>query len=415
MNSIAQHAHEIVAQTISAVLPDEAVKRALAAQQPPENVTLIAIGKAAWRMAKAAHDVWGDHITHGVVITKYGHAQGEIGALEIYEAAHPVLDANGIAATKSALAATANLTAGNTVLFLVSGGGSALFEAPAPGISLQMLADVNEQLLRSGADIVEVNTVRKRLSTVKGGRFAQHVAPARIKTLVLSDVIGDRLDSIASGPAHPDPTTAADAAAIVEKYGLSMPDTVQAALARETPKRLENVESTIVGSVQVAVNAAAKAARALGYTPIVLTTTLDCEAREAGRLLASIAREVRESGQPLKPPCAVIMGGETVVQVRGSGLGGRNQELALAAAIALDGLSDIVVASVGTDGTDGPCDAAGGVVDGTTVATMRAAGVDAQASLANNDAYWGLNSAESLLITGPTGTNVNDVCFALIR
>jgi hydroxypyruvate reductase len=231
---------------------------------------------------------------------------------------------------------------------------------------------------------------------------------------VLSDVLGDRLDSIASGPAYPDATTAAEARRIVEKYGLALSPQAQQALARETPKRLDNVETYIIGSVRVLCEEAARAAEQLGYRPLILTTTLDCEAREAGRFLAAIVREVLASDQPIPRPCAVILGGETVVHVRGKGLGGRNQELALAAAIGIERLSGVVIAAAGSDGTDGPTDAAGGIVDGATVERLRGAGLDALQCLEENDAYRALTASGELFKTGPTGTNVNDLALVLV-
>ncbi len=415
MPTITADARAIVQQAIEAVLPEAAVKKQLQALTPPDNVILVAIGKAAWRMAQAAQSEWGRRISRGIVITKYHHAQGQIAGLEIFEAGHPLPDENGLAATRRALDITANLTARDTVLFLVSGGGSALFEALVEGVSLADLTNVTRQLLNCSANIVEINTMRKRLSTVKGGRFAQHVAPARVLALVLSDVLGDRLDSIASGPAYPDATTPADAQAIAARYQLDLPPAVCAALERDTPKSLNNVDTFIIGSVRVAAEAAATAAQKLGYAPLILTTTLDGEAREAGRFLAAIAREVMASNQPAPRPAAIVLGGETVVNVKGNGLGGRNQELALAAALAIEGLDNVAIASVGTDGTDGPTDAAGGVVDGGTVARLRAGGGHPRQLLDNNDAYHALAISGDLLITGPTGTNVNDISLALIR
>jgi hydroxypyruvate reductase len=412
--TLREDARFILERAIEAVLPEPAVRNFLHSRTPPPRVTLIAIGKAAWRMAQAALAEWGDAIVQGVVVTKYGHSQGELPGLEIYEAGHPLPDANSLAGARRALELVDPLGADDFVLFLVSGGGSALFEALPEGVTLDDLQAVNEQLLRSGANIVEVNAVRKRLSLVKGGRFAQRAAPARVLTLALSDVLGDRLDTIASGPAYPDATTAETVRAIVEKYRLSLSPTLRQLLEQETPKTLDNVETHIIGSVRVAVEAAAQAAQGRGYTPLTLTTTLDCEAREAGRFLAAIARTVRTEQKPLPPPCAILCGGETVVTVTGSGKGGRNQELALAAAIALAGLPDVVLASVGTDGTDGPTDAAGGLVDGDTVARLTACGVNAEQALADNNAYTALQASGDLLITGPTGTNVNDVTLLLV-
>lgn len=412
---IRQDAHTIINGAMKAVLPEVAVRKQLQALNLPPQITLVAIGKAAWRMARAAKIELGDRIRQGIVITKYDHSLGDIPGLELYEAGHPLLDANGIAATQRALAMTQNLTERDTVLFLVSGGGSALFEDPADGITLADLMQVNSLLLKCGANIVEINTIRKHLSKAKGGRFAQHVQPARVVALVLSDVLGDRLDSIASGPAYSDATTSAEALEIGQKYRLDLPDRVLSALRQETPKSVDNVETFIIGSVRVACEEAEKVAQSLGYASLILTTTLDCEAREAGRFLVAIAREVLTRNNPVTRPGTIILGGETVVQVKGSGLGGRNQELALAAAIGLAGLEDVVIASVGTDGTDGPTDAAGGVVDGDTIARLAAQGINARQALDNNDAYHALQASGDLLKTGPTGTNVNDLVLVLIR
>jgi hydroxypyruvate reductase len=413
--SVRDDAHFIVDRIIKAVLPEPAVRAFLHERTPPPRATLIAIGKAAWRMASAAVMEWGDAITQGVVITKYSHALGDLPNLEIYEAGHPLPDQNGLHATQRALALVDGLGDDDLVLFLVSGGGSALFEALPDGVTLDDLQAVNDQLLRSGADIVVINTIRKRLSLVKGGRFAQRAAPAHILALVISDVLGDRLDTIASGPAHPDATTAETALAIARHHQLRLSPTLWQLLEQETPKTLDNVEAHVIGSVRTAVDAVAQAAQERGYTSLVLTTLLNCEAREAGRFLASIARTVRSDGLPLPAPCAILCGGETVVTVTGAGKGGRNQELALAAAIELPGVPDVVLASVGTDGTDGPTDAAGGIVDGETTARMTVQGIDARAALAQNDAYPALAASGDLLITGPTGANVNDVTMLLVR
>lgn len=409
-----EDAASVLNAAVRAALPDIAVKRELAALDLAGPVTLVAVGKAAWRMAHAAQEVLGDRIRAGIVITKYGHSEGPLAGVEISEAGHPLPDANSVAATQEALGLVSGLGAGEQVLLLISGGGSALFEEPVQGLTLDEIIAVNDQLIRSGADIVEINTVRKRLSRVKGGRFAQHVAPARIVSLVLSDVLGDRLDSIASGPAYPDATTSEEALRIAAKYRLTLSPLAREALARETPKRLDNVETHIVGSVRVLCEAAVRAAQQLGYRPLILTTTLDCEAREAGRFLAAIGREVPAAGHPVLRPCAVIAGGETVVHVRGQGIGGRNQELAFAAAIALAGLSDVVIASAGSDGTDGPTDAAGAIVDGGTVARVHAAGLDPAQCLDNNDTYRALAASGDLFKTGPTGTNVNDLALVLV-
>ena len=401
-------AEAIVRDAIAAVLPDEAVRRALADFTPgPGRLLLVAAGKAAWQMARAALDAL-PRVDGGVVVTKYDHVKGALPGVACYEAGHPVPDENSFAATRAALELTAGLHPGDTVLFLLSGGGSALFEQPlVPGEELQ---DITGQLLGCGADIVEMNTVRKRLSAVKGGRFAQHCAPAKVFQVVLSDILGDPLDMIASGPACPDTTTCADAQAVARKYGLTLSKDAKACLAQETPKTLSNVETRIAGSVRALCAAAARACRARYYEPVLLTDHLDCEAREAGRFLADIARSHAGGGRRL----AFLAGGETVVHLTGRGLGGRNQELALAAAPGIAGLRAAVF-SVGSDGTDGPTDAAGGYVDGETLAALAAKGWSVPAALAENDAYHALQAVGGLLITGPTGTNVNDIAAALIN
>ena len=389
MNStLREDADAIIRASLNAVLPDEAVRRALEAFRPGKGrVLLVAAGKAAWQMAHTAVEVLG-RVDGGVVVTKYHHGKGEIPGVACYEAGHPVPDENGFAATEQALELVRGLTAEDTVLFLLSGGGSALFEKPLiPGDELQ---DVTSQLLASGADIVEMNTLRKRLSGVKGGRFAQ--------------------DMIASGPAAPDSSTCAQALAIAEKYRLNLSEQAKALLAQETPKALDNVTTKITGSVRQLCAAAAEACRARGYEPVLLTDQLCCEAREAGSFLGSIARAHAGQGRKL----AFIAGGETVVHLTGKGLGGRNQELALAAAPALAGWNAAVF-SVGSDGTDGPTDAAGGYVDGGTLAALAAAGWNVYDTLQNNDAYHALQAVDGLILTGPTGTNVNDVAVALVE
>ena len=402
-----QDADAIIRAAIAAVLPDEAVRRALKGRHFPGRVLLVAAGKAAWQMARAAVEALGP-VDAGVVVTKYGHVQGKLPGVICYEAGHPVPDENSFRATQAALDLVAGAKETDTVLFLLSGGGSALFEKPLiPGGELQ---DITQQLLACGADIVEMNTIRKRLSAVKGGRFALACAPARVYSIVLSDILGDPLDMIASGPAVPDRSTCAQAQAIAETYGLRLSGAARACLQQETPKALDNVETHITGSVRELCAAAAAACGQLGYQPVLLTDHLDCEAREAGRFLADIARTHAGRGQA----AAYLAGGETVVRLTGHGLGGRNQELALAAAPGLAGLPAAVF-SVGSDGTDGPTDAAGGYVDGDTAAALAARGLDAGAVLADNDAYHALQAVDGLIVTGPTGTNVNDVAVVLVR
>ncbi len=407
--TLREDADAIVRASIAAVLPDEAVRRTLRDYRPGAGKTLlVAAGKAAWQMARAAADTL-HRVDGGVVITKYGHVKEPIPGLVCCEAGHPVPDENGFAATGKALALVEGLSAGDTVIFLLSGGGSALFELPLiPG---EELRDITRQLLGCGADIVEINAIRKRLSAVKGGRFALACAPARVLSVVLSDVLGDPLDSIASGPAYPDGTSCADALAVVEKYGLRLSDAALALLRRETPKELPGVETHVSGSVRELCAAAGRAARELGYEPVFLTDRLSCEAREAGRFLSAILKSHAGSGRAL----AFIAGGETVVRLTGNGLGGRNQELALAACEGIAGLAEAAVFSVGSDGTDGPTDAAGGFVDGESFEKLKAAGLELHTVLGDNDSYHALAAIGGLIVTGPTGTNVNDVSVALLR
>ena len=406
--TLRKDADAIIRSSLNAVLPDEAVRRALKAFAPRGGrVLLVAAGKAAWQMAHAAVEALG-RVDGGVVVTKYGHVKGAIPGVTCCEAGHPVPDENSFSATEKALALVQGLTAEDTVLFLLSGGGSALFERPLlPGEELQ---DITSQLLASGADIVEMNTIRKRLSAVKGGRLAQACAPAAVFSIVLSDILGDPLDMIASGPAVPDTSTCAQALAIAEKYHLNLSERAKALLQQETPKTLDNVTTRITGSVRELCTAAANACRELGYEPILLTDQLCCEAREAGSFLGSIVRTHTGHGKKL----AYIAGGETVVHLTGKGLGGRNQELALAAAPAIAGLNAAVF-SVGSDGTDGPTDAAGGYVDGETLAALTEKGWNVFDTLQHNDAYHALRAVEGLIMTGATGTNVNDVAVALLR
>ena len=402
-------AQAVIKVALSQVKPDAAVQRALQSFQPGERTVLVSVGKAAWQMAAAAEKCLPGTLAGGIVITKYGHVKHPLPGIECYEAAHPVPDEQGFAATEKALRMVEQLNPQDTVLFLLSGGGSALFEAPLiPGGELQ---EITSQLLACGADIVEINTIRKRLSRVKGGRFARACAPARVFNIVLSDVLGDPLDMIASGPAAPDTSTCAQAVAIAKKYQLKLSPEARALLEQETPKQLDNVTTCITGSVRQLCTAAADACRTLGYEPLLLTDQLCCEAREAGSFLGAVARTHAAQGKKT----AFIAGGETVVHLTGTGLGGRNQELALAAAPLLAGLENCCVFSVGSDGTDGPTDAAGGYVDGTTDQELRDRGWDVFRTLSQNDAYHALKAVDGLIVTGPTGTNVNDVAVALVR
>lgn len=407
--NLRQEADLIIRAALQKVMPDEAVVRALKDKSFHEGrIYLVAAGKAAWQMAKTAESVLGDKLQAGVCVTKYGHVQGAISKVVCYEAGHPIPDENSFKGTQAALDMVSNLTEEDTVVFLLSGGGSALFEKPL--ISGQELSDITAQLLACGADIREMNMIRKRLSAVKGGRFAQICAPAKVYSIVLSDIIGDPLDMIASGPAFPDSSTCSQALAVMEKYRLRLSQQACRLLRIETPKELDNVETVITGSVKKLCLAAAEACESLGYRTVLLTDQLCCEAREAGSFLASIARTHQDTEYSL----AFLAGGETIVHLTGNGKGGRNQELALAAAQGISGLKDTAVFSIGSDGTDGPTDAAGGYCDENTKKRLEFAGIDIFRTLQDNNAYEALGKAGGLLRTGATGTNVNDVAVVLI-
>ncbi len=401
-------AEQIALSAIDAVRPDEAVRRALSELELGERVYLVSVGKAGWQMARAAVKYMTAPPIDGIVLTKYDHAMGDIPNVRCFEAGHPVPDEKGFSATDEIIKMCAPLTENDTVLFLLSGGGSALFEKPL--ISGGELQTITSLLLAGGADIVEINTVRKRLSAVKGGRFAKICAPARVEAVILSDVLGDPMDMIASGPAAPDSSSCRQAMEIARKYGLLISPQVGSCLMQETEKACPNVRNRIIGSVKALCTAAAAAAEKLGYEAHILTDTLSCEASEAGRWLAELMKQRSGEGKKL----ALIAGGETVVHLKGKGLGGRNQELALASAEILSTMENAALISVGSDGTDGPTDAAGGYVDSATVSRFEALSLDVKAYLENNDSYHGLEAVGGLIITGPTGTNVNDVAIGLM-
>ena len=409
MNHILRSDAEAIARrAIEAVRPDAAVKRALRQERLAGNVYLVAVGKAAWQMACAALKYMQTPICQGIVLTKYGHVMGPLPGVRCYEAGHPVPDEGSYRGTQAVLDMTEHLTEQDTVLFLLSGGGSALFEKPL--VSPEILQSITQRMLGSGADIVQINTIRKRLSAVKGGRFALWCAPAKVESIILSDILGDPVDMIASGPAAADPVTKEQAMATAQQYGLTDYPGVAECLDQETPKEVPNVHTQIIGSVRELCRAAAQAAEKLGYEPIFLTDRLDCEAKEAGQQLARFLRGRSGEGKKL----ALIAGGETVVHLTGTGLGGRNQELALAAAELLNGIPNAALISVGSDGTDGPTDAAGGYADGDTLRALKEKGLDNHSQLANNDSYHALEATGGLIKTGPTGTNVNDVAIGLI-
>ena len=408
--TLRQDAQYIIDAALRSAMPDTAVQKALGEFEAPRGkLVLVSAGKAGWQMAKAAADILGDQITAGAVVTKYAHVKEPIPGIECYEAGHPVPDENSFRATQRVIELVQDLGEEDAVVFLLSGGGSALFEKPlCTGEELQ---DVTKQLLACGADIIEINTIRKRLSAVKGGKFAQICAPAKVFSVVLSDIIGDPLDMIASGPAYPDASTSEEAVAIARKYGLKLTDAMWQLLEQETPKQLHNVQTQITGSVKQLCKSAEETCRALGYEPTVLTASMRCNARDAGSFLASIAQYHADTGKSL----AFIAGGETVVRLTGKGKGGRNQEIALSAAEEIAGIPGAAVFSLGSDGTDGPTDAAGGYCDFETREKLARQGVSIPAVLQDNDAYHALGKCEGLLMTGPTGTNVNDLSVLLIK
>ncbi|MGI6725066.1 MAG: glycerate kinase type-2 family protein [Christensenellales bacterium] len=409
--SLYEDARLIMKEALASALPDNAVQKALNELRLDNDgkTVLIAIGKAAWQMAKAALSVLGDKVHAGVVITKHGHSMGDLPHVRVFEAGHPVPDEDTITATGAALQAVRGLTEKDMVLFLISGGGSALFEQPK--VNLDELKDITGQLLAAGCDIVETNTIRKRLSNVKGGRFAQLCAPARVFSIVLSDIVGDPLDMIASGPAYPDSSTKEDALQIIKRYRLNLSPETLTAMEEETPKALSNVTTKITGSVRQLCDSAADTAKRLGYKPFILTASLRSVAKEVGAFLGAMAEYHQQSEKSL----AFICGGETVVHLVGNGLGGRNQEIALAAVPYLSSCKDTCLFSLGSDGTDGPTDAAGGYVDDRTSSRFEEIGLDNRAMLDNNDAYHALKAVDGLIMTGPTGTNVNDVTVLLIK
>ncbi len=386
------------------------------------NIYVIGGGKAGAAMAAAIEKLLGRRITGGVLNVKYGHVK-KLRRVELVECSHPVPDENGVAGARRIAEIAASAGSGDLVIVLISGGASALMPAPVEGITLAEKQAATRVLLECGAHIGEINCIRKHISTIKGGQLARLAAPADVLALMLSDVIGDDLSVIGSGPTTPDPSTYAQAKGILDKYGAweRTPATVRARLESgirgeiaETPKQLDNVHNLIVGSNQLAVDACVQKARELGLRPLVLSTTIEGETRDVARMHAAIAREIVNTGRPVKPPCCVISGGETTVTIRGTGLGGRNQEFALAAAIDLAGTPNVVVMSGGTDGTDGPTDAAGAIADGQTIERASKLGLSAAEFLARNDSYHFFEAVGGLVKTGPTNTNVMDVRLMLI-
>lgn len=406
-------------RALAAVDPGELVGRYLP-PAPRGRTVVIGAGKAAARMAEAVERHWQGAL-QGLVVTRYGHG-APTARIEVIEAGHPVPDEAGVRAATRMLDLVSNLTEDDLVLCLMSGGGSALLSLPAPGITLDEKRDINRALLRSGAPIGEMNCVRRHLSSVKGGRLALACHPARVVTLVVSDVPGDDPAVVASGPTVPDGSSGADALAILAKYGIAVSDAARAvladpALAAPLPgdPRLARNETIVIATAQAALDAAAEAARAAGITPLLLSNSIEGEAREVAIVHAAIARQVFEQGQPVKAPCVLLSGGETSVTVRGQGRGGRNAEFLLALAIALRGQPRTYAIACDTDGIDGTEDNAGAILAPDTLARALAVGRDPTAMLANNDGYSLFSALGDLVVTGPTRTNVNDFRAILVN
>lgn len=391
-----------------------------------ERIWVVGGGKASTAMAAALYSILGARLTGGLVVTKYDHVDPtlDIGPVKVVEAGHPLPDEAGVTGSRRMADILTRASGRDLVLAVISGGGSALLVLPANGLTLADMQRTTDLLLRCGATVVELNTVRKHLSQIKGGGMARLAGQAPVASLVLSDVVGDPLDAIASGPLVPDPTTFADAWNVLQRYDLveRVPKAVRDRLRAgcddrvpDTPKpgtaRFQHVQTIVIGSNRQAAEAAVKAAQGWGLNALLLSTFVEGEARHVGQVAAALAKELANYDHPVARPACLVWGGETTVTVHGHGMGGRNQELALAAALAMEGLPNVVLVALGTDGTDGSTDAAGAVTTGETVARARALGLDPTAYLENNDAYHFFDALGDLIHTGPTGTNVNDLLF----
>ena len=389
------------------------------------NLYVVGAGKAASRMSLATEEVFGDTIRDGIAVTKYGYAES-LKKIRQIEAGHPVPDDKGVQGVTEIAHLLRQTAESDLVVVLISGGGSALLPLPAPGITLADKQAVTSLLLSCGATIQEMNTIRKHLSGIKGGQLARLAAPARVLTFILSEVIGDDPASIASGPTAPDDSTFKNALDIIKAYDLTQKLPKQAlnrlekgaaGKLQETPGHEDTLFNRVffrfIGSNQIALNAASQKAAALGYHPLILANAVEGEAREIAKFLAAVARQLKTHGQPVPSPACILSGGEPTVTLKGKGKGGRNQELALAAGIEIEGLNDVVIASVGTDGTDGPTDAAGGFADGEMMRIAREKQLNPADFLARNDSYPFLENLGYLIKTGPTGTNVMDIHIIL--
>ena len=429
-------AWQIMRAALRAVDPYQAIKNALRLDGETlrvgetdydlrrfERIIVVGAGKASAPMARAVEELLGERVATGLVNVKYGYTD-DVQRITLCEAAHPVPDQSGLDGTREIVRLLEQADENDLVLCLISGGGSALMMLPEDSISLADYQALTNALLRSGATINEINTIRKHIERVKGGRLAQAAHPASVATLILSDVVGNPLDFIASGPTVPDTTTFEDALGVLRRFDLldTVPTSVRTWLERgaagdvpETPKPgdalFDRVSTVVIGSNDIAAEAALSKARDLGFNALLLTTYLEGEAREMGKLAASLAKELLYRELPLRPPACLILGGETTVTVHGGGRGGRNQEIALASGVALAGVERALVVALATDGSDGPTDAAGGFADTGSLARGAAAGVDARDALARNDSNAALVAMGDLLVTGPTNPNVNDLLF----
>lgn len=427
------HLNRILSAGLSAADPDAAVRRFLSVESgeirvedlsySAQRVFIIAAGKAAGPMASAAVEMLGNLVSGGIVVTKDGNDVAEEvreAGMEVFFAAHPEPDERGVEAARRVSEMAESLGEGDLLLCLISGGASALLADPDPSVGLEDLGTLTGELLRSGASIGEINAVRKHVSTLKGGGLAQLAAPANVVSLLLSDVVGDDPSAIASGPTAPDLSTLEEARAVLKRYRIEPPASVAKLLdsAEETPKAedpvFERVTNIVCGGGRLSVEAAAREAERLGYTPLLLSTSMTGDARGIASAYAAMIRESRESGNPAAPPCALVSGGEATVVVRGDGSGGPNQEFSLALALELEGVPGWAALAADTDGNDGPTEAAGGLVDGDTARLAREAGVEPAEAFARSDAGSALAAADALLVTGPTGTNVNDLRVALL-
>ena len=430
---------EIFIHALKAVDPIEAVKRCLKVEgddltvngktyslQDYGHIYVVGAGKAGASMALAVEAILGDRITKGVINVKYGYLS-ELKRVKLNEVGHPIPDEKGVSGSQEIAGLLERLGENDLVICLISGGGSALLPSPAEGITLEDKQKITNLLLECGANINEINAIRKHISELKGGGLARLTYPSTLITLILSDVVGDPLDVIASGPTVPDKSTFGDCMAILKKYNLleKVPQSIKGRIQRgvngeieETPKTgspiFEKTQNVIIGSNIIAVKSAEQRARELGYNPLILSTSIEGETREVAKVHAAIAKEIVKTNHPIGPPACVISGGETTVTIRGKGLGGRNQEFVLASALDIQGLKDVVVLSGGTDGTDGPTDAAGAIADVDTVRRARELGLDANVYLEDNDSYHFFEKLEDLLITGPTNTNVMDLRLILV-